>query len=166
MYIIVDRACVYRGNLSSATRRRSCNPGIYNPEHDHSLEHHTLSPLPRTRVSCFPRTMGSSHSIIALSTVGESLRQDAKLEGKYAVVTGASSGIGLETAIVLTKAGAHVVMGSRGVEKERGGLLRSFRWVELHRACKPARFEPGVVSTPGAQNGVPFVPKPLLLWSG
>jgi 3-hydroxy acid dehydrogenase/malonic semialdehyde reductase len=40
-----------------------------------------------------------------------------RLEGKSAVVTGASSGIGAATALVLAREGAHVVGGARRVER-------------------------------------------------
>ena len=40
-----------------------------------------------------------------------------RLEGKRALVTGASSGIGLGCAVALAEAGAHVVMAARGMER-------------------------------------------------
>src|SRR5580704_19488089 len=43
---------------------------------------------------------------------------DGKLSGKVAVVTGASSGIGRESAKLFAEAGAHVVVGyNRGVDR-------------------------------------------------
>ena len=40
-----------------------------------------------------------------------------RLDGRRALVTGASSGIGLAAAVALAEAGAHVVMAARGLEK-------------------------------------------------
>ena len=40
-----------------------------------------------------------------------------RLDGKRALVTGASSGIGQGCAVALAEAGAHVVCAARGVEK-------------------------------------------------
>ena len=40
-----------------------------------------------------------------------------RLDGKRALVTGASSGIGLGCAVALAEAGAHVVMTARGAER-------------------------------------------------
>jgi WW domain-containing oxidoreductase len=39
------------------------------------------------------------------------------LTGKVAIVTGASSGIGIETAIVLAARGAHVIVAVRNLQK-------------------------------------------------
>ena len=39
------------------------------------------------------------------------------LEGKVAIITGASSGIGYATALALSKAGAKVAIGARRVDK-------------------------------------------------
>jgi NAD(P)-dependent dehydrogenase (short-subunit alcohol dehydrogenase family) len=46
------------------------------------------------------------------------------LDGRTAVVTGANSGLGLVTARELARAGAHVVIAVRDVEKGRGALER------------------------------------------
>ena len=40
-----------------------------------------------------------------------------RLDGRRALVTGASSGIGLGSAVALAEAGAHVVMAARGKDK-------------------------------------------------
>jgi NAD(P)-dependent dehydrogenase (short-subunit alcohol dehydrogenase family) len=48
-------------------------------------------------------------------TTAEEAIGDTSLEGKIAIVTGASSGIGIETARVLAARGANVVMGCRSV---------------------------------------------------
>lgn len=48
---------------------------------------------------------------------------DLELDGKIAVVTGASKGIGLATAVALVEAGAHVVGGSRTLSPEFEDLV-------------------------------------------
>ena len=45
-----------------------------------------------------------------------------RLDGRRALVTGASSGIGLGCAVALAEAGAHVVMAARGVERLAGAV--------------------------------------------
>lgn len=45
-----------------------------------------------------------------------------RLDGKRALVTGASSGIGLGCAVALAEAGAHVVMTARGAERLEGAV--------------------------------------------
>lgn len=45
-----------------------------------------------------------------------------RLDGRKALVTGASSGIGLGCAVVLAEAGAHVVMAARGSERLRDAV--------------------------------------------
>jgi len=53
------------------------------------------------------------------STTAEQVVGDMDLNGKVIVVTGASAGLGLETARVLAKAGALVVMAGRDADKNR-----------------------------------------------
>ncbi len=55
--------------------------------------------------------------------------------GRVAIVTGANSGIGLETAIVLAQAGAQVVMACRSPDKASAALQ------ELHRRAPQAQAE-------------------------
>ena len=53
-----------------------------------------------------------------------------RLDGKRALVTGASSGIGLGCAVALASAGAHVVAAARGAEKLHAAVdaLRAKGW--------------------------------------
>lgn len=62
-------------------------------------------------------------------------RQMPSQSGRVAVVTGASSGLGLETAIALGAAGAHVVMACRNPAKAADALA------ELRRRAPDARAE-------------------------
>ena len=45
-----------------------------------------------------------------------------RLDGKRALVAGASSGIGSGAAVALGEAGAHVIMAARGVDRLEGAL--------------------------------------------
>lgn len=64
-----------------------------------------------------PIKSGLSHQ----STAGDVIR-DINLKGKTAIVTGGYSGLGLETAKALTKAGAKVVVPARNFEKAKAAL--------------------------------------------
>lgn len=57
------------------------------------------------------------------------------LEGKVALITGANSGIGLETARELARAGAYVVMACRNMDKANEAAK------EIHREIPEARLE-------------------------
>jgi len=61
--------------------------------------------------------MGSSDSKFGSSSTAEQVARDIKLDGKVCVITGANTGIGKETARVLAKMGAHVIMGCRDTKK-------------------------------------------------
>ena len=54
---------------------------------------------------------------MAFETTTEQVLDGVRLDGKTAIVTGASTGIGLETARALASAGAHVVLAVRSDEK-------------------------------------------------
>jgi 3-hydroxybutyrate dehydrogenase len=69
------------------------------------------------------------------------------LNGKAAVVTGSTSGIGLATARALAQAGAHVVLNGFGepadIEKTRGAIEKEFKVKALYDAAdmtKPAEI--------------------------
>lgn len=53
------------------------------------------------------------------SSTAQDVIQGVNLTGKYAIITGASTGIGLETAKVLAKAGANVLVAVRDLEKAK-----------------------------------------------
>ena len=53
------------------------------------------------------------------SSTAQDVIQGVNLTGKYAIITGASTGIGLETAKVLAKAGANVIVAVRDLEKAK-----------------------------------------------
>ena len=52
------------------------------------------------------------------------------IEGKVVVITGASSGIGEATALLLAERGAKVVLGARGLDRLRLSLTVSRERVE------------------------------------
>jgi protochlorophyllide reductase len=67
------------------------------------------------------------------------------LAGKVAVVTGANSGLGLESAKALARKGATVVMAVRNLQK--GEQARA----EIMQAAPDVPPAPGVAPVPGAQ---------------
>ncbi len=70
--------------------------------------------------------------------------------GKFAVVTGANSGIGYYTALELARAGAHVIIASRNeargltaaatINEKIPGQRASFEWLDLARLTSVASF--------------------------
>src|SRR5690606_20953076 len=57
------------------------------------------------------------------TSTAEEVIKGIDLKGKIAIVTGGSSGIGLETVKTLSKAGATVIVPARDIEKAKGKLL-------------------------------------------
>jgi len=51
------------------------------------------------------------------STTAEQVARDIKLDGQVCIITGANTGIGKETARVMAKMGAHVIIGCRDTKK-------------------------------------------------
>ncbi|CAD5211576.1 unnamed protein product [Bursaphelenchus okinawaensis] len=67
-------------------------------------------------------------------TEASTIVKDLDLNGKTYLVTGATSGLGLEVAKTLVSAGAHVVMGIRNLEKGQGvskNIVREFPEAKL-----------------------------------
>src|SRR5688572_17346817 len=64
---------------------------------------------------------------MAFDTTTDEVIEGIRLNGKTALVTGASTGLGLETARALASAGAHVVLAVRSdekAEKARAAILQ------------------------------------------
>jgi NAD(P)-dependent dehydrogenase (short-subunit alcohol dehydrogenase family) len=55
--------------------------------------------------------------ILVTDRIGDPMAAIPNLAGKTAVVTGASSGLGLETSVALARAGARVVLVGRNAAK-------------------------------------------------
>jgi len=86
------------------------------------------------------------------------------LNGKAAVVTGSTSGIGLATARALAKAGAHVVLNGFGepanIEKTRAAIEREFKVKALYDAAdmtKPAEIAAMIKTAEKAFGAVDIV---------
>ena len=61
---------------------------------------------------------------MAFETTTDDILQGVRLDGKVAVITGASTGLGLETARALASSGAHVVLGVRSDDKGDATIAR------------------------------------------
>lgn len=57
-------------------------------------------------------------------TMGICRCRQQRLDGKVAVITGASAGLGLETAIQLAKRGCHLIMGCRNIVKAEKAVAK------------------------------------------
>nr|XP_002124144.1 retinol dehydrogenase 14-like [Ciona intestinalis] len=68
-----------------------------------------------------------SLSKMVKSARGSWVRSDVKMTGKTVVITGANTGIGLETAIDLVKREARVILGCRNMEKAEEAKQRIFK---------------------------------------
>ncbi len=62
---------------------------------------------------------------------------ETDLDGKVALITGATSGVGLETAVRLAKRGATVVVNGRSAERGKDAMDR------LREVSDQVRFEAG-----------------------
>jgi len=98
------------------------------------------------------------------------------LSGKTVIVTGGHSGIGLETTRVLSKAGAHIVVGARDIEKANQSLsdIKNVEVIELdlsestsidnfsnqylksHDTCDLLINNAGIMATPLLRNSLGY----------
>ena len=76
---------------------------------------------------------------MAFDTTTDQVIEGIRLDGKTALVTGASTGLGLETARALASAGAHVVLGVRTEEKAEKATAA------IHERVPDADLEPGLI---------------------
>ncbi len=88
-----------------------------------------------------------------------SVKQKNRLKNKYgqwAIVTGASSGIGLELAIQLAKAGLHLVINSRHLEKlqEAEKLIKSLSNIDIKIVASDVSETTGLDSIIQATQGL------------
>ena len=72
-------------------------------------------------------------------TTTDEVLDGVDLSGRLALVTGATTGLGLETARALAAAGAQVVVAARGDDKARAAMAT------IRESVPDARLEPGVV---------------------
>ncbi len=87
------------------------------------------------------------HTGFGSTTTAAEVIAGIDLEGKVAIVTGGSAGIGLETVRVLSGAGAHVIVGARDpkkTEKALAGVNRVELWpwtwpILVRSTASPAR---------------------------
>ena len=70
-----------------------------------------------------------------VSAKGSWVKSDVKLTGKTVIITGANTGIGLETAIDLSKREAKVIMACRNMEKANQARTRVSLQLKLNAFC-------------------------------
>src|SRR5580700_3306337 len=93
------------------------------------------------------------HTGFGSTTTAAEVISGINLEGKVAIVTGGSAGIGAETVRVLSGAGAHVIVGARDpkkAEKALAGVNRVELWpLDLADPGSIDRFARAVVDSHG-----------------